>query len=59
VVLVLVLGTVLLMVQARHLANKTGILEATLQNMTHGLVHVRRDRAIDDLQSAVSPKCTG
>src|SRR3979409_2552058 len=34
VVLVFVLGSVLLMVQARNLANKTDILEATLENMT-------------------------
>jgi diguanylate cyclase (GGDEF)-like protein len=37
VVTVFVLGTILLMVQARTLARKTGILEATLENMTHGL----------------------
>jgi diguanylate cyclase (GGDEF)-like protein/PAS domain S-box-containing protein len=37
VVLVFIVGTILLMVQARNLANKTDILEATLENMTHGL----------------------
>jgi diguanylate cyclase (GGDEF)-like protein len=37
VVVVFALGTVLLMVQARNLARKTGILEVTLENMTHGL----------------------
>jgi diguanylate cyclase (GGDEF)-like protein/PAS domain S-box-containing protein len=37
VVSVFVLGTILLMMQARTLARKTGILEATLENMTHGL----------------------
>ena len=37
VISVFVLGAILLMVQARTLARKTGILEATLENMTHGL----------------------